>query len=349
MSPDAVVLEILTRLPAKVVGRFKVVCKEWCGLLSTQNFEKLHLYRSFLRSNQKTLVIHRLIGTIHPIDFTNGEYGPGKPITCPFYPDITCISILSHMDGLLCAWVHDTQEIFLWNPTTTAYKTLSNFISRGIFVDSTDTVAFFRDHLNDYKVIHVIRKSNAFEAHVYSRLLASWTETPFPAKVEYLDRKFCWSIGTQCGRTVYYTITQPLIQGKNVIISFDYFTGHVIELQFPQVQTNGVLETKMLTIKNDLYMIVTNGLQNRTLQLWILRQDHWINLFTPPPIPPIPERLWCSITHYVTNGKWFVMSNSRTLYEIATDMRPLEYFHSVNSLHGGVGAVYLETVVAPAI
>ncbi|XP_076919718.1 putative F-box protein At3g16210 [Bidens hawaiensis] len=328
MFPDAVVLEILTRLPTKVVGRFKLVCKEWHDLLSNRNFEKLHSYRSLLPSNQKTLVIHRLIGTVYPINFITGEYGPGKPITCPFYSDITCISILSHMDGLLCAWVHDTHELFLWNPTTTAYKRLSNSTGRGIFVDSTDTIALFKDHLNDYKVMHVIRKSNAFEAHIYSRILASWTEIPFTAKLDYLDRKFCWSIGTQCGTTIYYTITQPMIQGENVVIAFDAFSGHVTELQFPPVQTTGVLETNMLTIQDDLYMIVTNGLQNRTLQLWILRQDHWINLFTLLP-PPIPERLWCSITHYMTNGKWFVMSNSQTLYEIDTDMRPLQYFHSV--------------------
>ncbi|XP_076911312.1 F-box/kelch-repeat protein At3g23880-like [Bidens hawaiensis] len=349
MSPDAIVFEILTRLPAKAVWRFKVVCKEWCHLLSTRQFEKVHSDRSLLPSKQKTLVIRDLIATVHPIDFATAQYGPGTTITCPFYPDITGISILSHMDGLLCAWVHDTHELFLWNPTTTTYKTLSNSNGRGIFVDSTGTIAFFKDHLHDYKVMHVIRNQHAFEAHVYSRLLACWTEIPFPAKLEYLDRKFSWSTGTQCGATVYYTITQPLIRGKNVIIAFDTFSGHVTELQFPPIQTNGVLETNMLTVQDALYMFVTNGLQERTLQLWILRQDHWINVFTPPPIPPISERLWCSITHYMTNGKWFVMTNSHTLYEIDTDMRPLQYFHTVNSLDAGVGAVYLETVVAPDI
>lgn len=52
-------------------------------------------------------------------------------------------------------------------------------------------------------------------------------------------------------------------------------------------------------------------------------------------------------THGVV--KWFVMSNSHTFYEIDTDMRPLQYFHTVNSLDAGVGAVYLESVVAPDI
>ncbi|KAJ0796016.1 putative F-box domain-containing protein [Helianthus annuus] len=55
-----IVFEILTRVPAKDVGRSKSVCKQWYALLSTQDFVRMHCSRSLVSSNQRVLLIDDL-------------------------------------------------------------------------------------------------------------------------------------------------------------------------------------------------------------------------------------------------------------------------------------------------
>ncbi|KAM0012626.1 putative F-box associated interaction domain-containing protein [Helianthus debilis subsp. tardiflorus] len=221
LRAEIIVFQILTRVTAKDVGRSKTVCKECCALLSTRYFESVHSSRSFVAANQRTLMIRNLTCGVHTINFQTGEYGPETHITCPFHDDITYISILSQLDGLLCAWAQDTHQLFLWNPTTTAYKNLSTTDGLGLYIESTDTLGLYKDTLHDYKIVHVTRNTNALESHIYSRKLASWRKIPFQANVEYVQRSFFWSSGTQCGTSVYFTVCESWTSGKHVVIAFD--------------------------------------------------------------------------------------------------------------------------------
>ncbi|MFS7985728.1 hypothetical protein Hanom_Chr11g01001991 [Helianthus anomalus] len=93
-------------------------------------------------------------------------------------------------------------------------------------------------------------------------------------------------------------------------------------------------------------MFVTTGLHDMTFNLWLLRGKNWINVFSRPPTP---LSLWCGITHYMTNGNWFVMTNLGKLCEISTPMERLECFHNVTWFRNHVGTVFHETVVSPSI
>ncbi|KAF8660263.1 hypothetical protein HU200_057830 [Digitaria exilis] len=44
--PVEVITEILARLPAKSVGRFRCVSRAWCAMLSADYFVDLHLRRA---------------------------------------------------------------------------------------------------------------------------------------------------------------------------------------------------------------------------------------------------------------------------------------------------------------
>ncbi|KAI3820097.1 hypothetical protein L1987_13955 [Smallanthus sonchifolius] len=222
-------------------------------------------------------------------------------------------------------------------------------IIRELNCDSVDFIGFYKDPMNDYNVMHVRRGSVTFEAHIYSRQAASWRKIPFHVNVEYLKRSYSWSTGTQCGETVYYTVSDPGYECKNVVVAFNTVSEQAKELTFPPVKCVGAFITNFVNVRGNLHMIVTTGLHAITLELWELRGEKWVNAYSNPPIPPIPIPLWCSITHYMTNGKWFVMSDSRKLFEIPSNMERLECRYSVSYFHDQVGAVFLETVVSPAI
>ncbi|MFS8018767.1 hypothetical protein Hanom_Chr15g01395921 [Helianthus anomalus] len=70
-------------------------------------------------------------------------------------------------------------------------------------------------------------------AHVYSRQLGSWRIITFETNPEYQKRIFYWSPGTGCGDTLYFTVYECWVVGKNVVVGFDANTEEVIETSFP--------------------------------------------------------------------------------------------------------------------
>jgi hypothetical protein len=202
LSFEIIVFEILTRVPAKVVGRSRSVCKEWYRLLSTQDFAKRHCSRSYNSSNQKTLLVGNLTCTIHRINFQSMDYGPGTTVDFPFND----FSIHSHLDGLLCITLHHTQGsvLLLWNPVTGKYNHLSTDDGHGFFENMDDAIGLYIDADDDYKVLHIQRRCGVYGVFVYSRRLHSWRKIPFVTRPEYIRRRFHWSDGTLCGDTLYF-------------------------------------------------------------------------------------------------------------------------------------------------
>ncbi|MFS7981767.1 putative F-box-like domain superfamily protein [Helianthus anomalus] len=81
---DVIVYSILTRVPVKTVVQSKTVCKQWCALLSTRDFERAHSSQSSVPNNQRTLLLDGLNCHVHPMDFDSGEYGPHSVLPLPF-------------------------------------------------------------------------------------------------------------------------------------------------------------------------------------------------------------------------------------------------------------------------
>ncbi|KAJ0600972.1 putative F-box domain-containing protein [Helianthus annuus] len=157
LPTHTIVFEILTRLPAKDVGRSKSVCKQWYALLSTQDFVKIHCSRSVVSSNQRVLLIDDLTCSVRPIISNNNDYGPSSTVTFPFHHQNNDVSILSHLNGLLCVCLNHTYELLLWNPTTTAFKRLSTPDSHGFYINNLDAIGLYVDADDDYKVLHIKR------------------------------------------------------------------------------------------------------------------------------------------------------------------------------------------------
>ncbi|MFS7896303.1 putative F-box-like domain superfamily protein [Helianthus anomalus] len=113
LPTDVIISDILTRVPAKTAARSKSVCKEWCALLSTRDFEKAHCSRTLTPSNQRTLLIRDLNCHIQPMEFETADYGLQTIVLLPFQAEIRDVMILSHLDDLLCVCLQNTDKLVL--------------------------------------------------------------------------------------------------------------------------------------------------------------------------------------------------------------------------------------------
>ncbi|KAL8231627.1 hypothetical protein R6Q57_001405 [Mikania cordata] len=146
ISYELIVFEILTRVPARTVGRPKCVSKKWKALLLTPQFVKIHCSRSLIASNQRVVLVGDLTCSMHPINFQSGGHGPGTILYFPF----NNVMIYLQLDGLLCVRLNHTSELALWNPVTGSYKLLSTHDRHGFFEHNADAVRLYIDDSDNY-------------------------------------------------------------------------------------------------------------------------------------------------------------------------------------------------------
>ena len=352
LSDEIILFGILTRVPAKAVGRFKTVCKAWNASLSGNAFVKEHCSRSAIPSNQKVLLIENQTCSIHSIKFETHHYETYTSITIPFNhhsydPLLNAFSILSHLNGLLCVCDKFTSELFLWNPVTTAFKRLPHPYSNNFYNDSLDAVGLYTDTYDDFKVLYIRRRDDKIAVNLYSRSDESWREIPLTLPSEYLTTRYYWSSGTLCGGILYFTVTDSMVGGSHFMISFDVNSEQFSMISFPPIPNHGIAQFRLVNAQDKLVMFAATGYREMKIEMWLLQKDTWYRIHS---FPVISLDLWCSITHYVTNGNtWFVMAKFQKIFEIDTGMMWFDRFYPVTSWTCCDGALFTETLVSPSI
>ncbi|KAJ0832550.1 putative F-box domain-containing protein [Helianthus annuus] len=246
---DTIVFEILTRVTTKDVGRSKSVCKEWYVLLSRQDFLRVHCSHSLISSNQQVHLIDDLTCSVHPIVFQSYDYGLSSIATFLFDHQNNDVSILSHLNGLLCVCLNHTYELLLWNLTTTAFKRLSTLDSHGFYRNNLDVVGLYIDADDDYKVLHIKPRCGVLGVYVYSREVDYWRNIPFITRQEYLSPHFDWPAGTFSGGTLYFTVCECWFGGRNVVICFNVNSEQFKEIGFPPVPSTGMVHGVLVNVK----------------------------------------------------------------------------------------------------
>lgn len=119
--------EILPRLPAKSVGRFSCVCKQWKSFLSTTRFARMHLnhLNQLVTIDYKLLLLDcQPLGSFRTLDCKSLNHDSTTiHIRCvPFKGDPIVEYILASLDGLVCLASTKSSQLALWNPLTGGYK-----------------------------------------------------------------------------------------------------------------------------------------------------------------------------------------------------------------------------------
>ncbi|TVU05584.1 hypothetical protein EJB05_48752, partial [Eragrostis curvula] len=117
--PPEILLEILARLPAKSVGRFRCVSRAWFAMLSSDHFVDLHARRANRRGHPRLLL--NPVGSSYDGDVYSWRPGGAVERLMPdCFGDGTAVPLTTPCRGLILMWCTDYGGYFVCNPSTGA-------------------------------------------------------------------------------------------------------------------------------------------------------------------------------------------------------------------------------------
>ncbi|OIT03520.1 hypothetical protein A4A49_03093 [Nicotiana attenuata] len=118
---EEMIAEILSRLPAKLIGQSRCVSKQWCSILSGPQLIKAHLtFHSHKYEEEKLITVCRS-QSLHALTFNqNGNGVVSRKLDFQQQLSDNWVTVGGSCNGLVLA-VNDKQITFLINPTTLKY------------------------------------------------------------------------------------------------------------------------------------------------------------------------------------------------------------------------------------
>ncbi|XP_071933327.1 F-box/kelch-repeat protein At3g23880-like [Coffea arabica] len=248
--PTEIIIEILCRLPAKSLIRFRCVSKSWCSLIIDSNFIKKHLSqaRNPANLNLKRAMVYSS-SSIHKVWSFPLLSFPSHSIkdAVKLYPlgkRAGRIAFVEVCNGLFCIWMEG--ELFLWNPSLRQHKRLQSpvidtphEIGANSFVGVAVCAFGYDPHNDDYKLVRIIKFSGRgpvrTETKIYSLKSDSWRkiqECPYPF--------YAKSDGKFANGSIYWLIDSGEATNQaSKIISFELSTETYGELPLPDDHPNG--------------------------------------------------------------------------------------------------------------
>ncbi|KAL0787444.1 hypothetical protein Bca101_003690 [Brassica carinata] len=281
--PPEIIREILLRLPAKPIGRFRCVSKLFRSLSSDPKFAKIHLDLT-LRND----AVHRkLIVSSHNLyaldldaigkrirDLLAQELSyPLKEDPIKFDEMIKChvgenmlkpyrrnwVEIIGSSHGLVCISPCEG-ALFLYNPTTGESKRLITAAG-----EEFQTLGFgFDDLTDDYKVVKLVADGdNVLKSSVYSLKSDSWR---WIRDLSY-EHKDCFSSGVTLRGAVHWVFAN---ENQRVVLAFDFKTEEFREMLLP-----GEAEDCGHSYRN-FVVGVTNGCLCLVNSCYEVHDDVWV-------------------------------------------------------------------------
>lgn len=169
-SNDDLLTEILFRVPARSILRFKSVSKHWLWLLSHPRFTIMYDKLSISSG-----VFYRDLYV--PFDVENR----GTPIrSLDFYPDLRGIRIVQSCNGLLLCCsdkgTKRTRKYYVFNPTTKQFAVIPS-VPGGPDVRKEICfmgLAFHQTECVDYKVVCIFRDGKVCRIQIYLSNIGKW-------------------------------------------------------------------------------------------------------------------------------------------------------------------------------
>ncbi|KAL7160955.1 hypothetical protein ACSBR2_041579 [Camellia fascicularis] len=163
--PDEIMVEILQRLPAKSLIKFRSVSKSWCSLITNPNFINTHLTHSLTSNTYKNsydnlplMIVRQCVSTTHTrtehyklfID-SEDSFDECKELEFPIKSRrLHFFFAIGSVKGLFC--LHEQDRYFLWNPSIRK----SMAMPKPTVKTSMHSHGFgFDPRTNDYKLVRI--------------------------------------------------------------------------------------------------------------------------------------------------------------------------------------------------
>ncbi|XP_050220333.1 F-box/kelch-repeat protein At3g23880-like [Mercurialis annua] len=134
--PSEIMIEILSRLPAKSAVRFKCVCRSWRSLLSHSDFARKHS-TNHNNGDVNSFLLFNGASSYRRAEFSwsNGkkdgekllESATMRPINDKLHAEVKSFEkaqIMNSCDGILCLVLLVERTVVLWNPCINEYLSL---------------------------------------------------------------------------------------------------------------------------------------------------------------------------------------------------------------------------------
>nr|XP_043638274.1 putative F-box protein At2g02030 [Erigeron canadensis] len=304
ISPNDIIdYEILPRLPAKSVCRFKSVSKQWKRSLSSHIFGKMHQFHHINNNIQKT---YKLLLLDKPRVDCGEPLNDGSSGTVGFNlleeADPRFDMVLASLDGLVCvASSKIVNSLALWNPLTRACYKLPPHPKKHFFPyhPRLDVIGFYSDSSNDYKLLYLVSETaTSNEAYIYSQTLNSWRKIEFVIG-NYGEPYFYynWSQATLCDQSLYFSVRrfhlESLKNDHDCIICFDGNTEDSRIIQFPPLPSGATCpHSSLVVIDGCIHLCVayytTDYVMFKRGNMWkLINGDSWVEVafFPGAPVP----------------------------------------------------------------
>ncbi|KAL1080287.1 hypothetical protein V6Z11_D10G283300 [Gossypium hirsutum] len=371
--PEALVMEILSKLPVKSLTRFNCVCKYWCSSFRTPHFISNN-YQNNLENNNLNLLLSRCDGNTFQRYFSQlsnekyQNYIVKQNIHLPFFRnDLPYVYGACH--GLLCLLDPLKDKAAIWNPSTREFKILppssiqrppyfSPFEETYLTLDdvSFDHASFgFDSKTDDYKVIRFVTLTfiNSeeqyphphfmYQVELYSLRSNSWQEIPCP---DYKPTGTTLGNNYVDGICYWKTETGAYLDFRGLILSFDMGNEKFSILPIPEfVGSFPEYFVNLLVFNGSLGAIVypTEGIDT-SFDLWVTSEGVWTKQFNIKSISGVVRPLG-----FGKNGDLFLRDTNDEvlLFDASTQELKelqintyLDHFRFTISLHA-----YLESLV----
>ncbi|XP_048133139.1 F-box/kelch-repeat protein At3g23880-like [Rhodamnia argentea] len=343
---EDIIIDILSRLPAKSLMRFKCVSKRWLSLISDQCFAKLHLQmlsletvapsQKIIKSNPLQIIDYEALDNDEVNDHVvveSHDLGRDEPW-----------GLAGSCHGLVSLAVYN--GFLVYNPTTRESRKLpaSNVVAtyecfHGFgYISTTD----------DYKLVHgafFAADDGSVECvlEIFSLRYGSWRRVP-SKDVPLLDR-----VGIYLNGAVHWIVDRGSgYRTERAIIPFGLAT-ETFEEAIPIPKVEGVLFEGVVIHEGCLLICDVTSI---SFEAWVMneygKKESWTRLFSIP-IDGFPDHNFYVIPiAYTRSGKIvFQIDVSEMILFNPKDGTyknyPIEEHHNVES------AIYMETLVSPYI
>ncbi|XP_057963868.1 F-box protein CPR1 [Malania oleifera] len=290
--PCEVIVDILLRLPAKVLARYRSVSKLWRFLIDDPKFIELHLKHSGKISSNLSLIIKSWYLYIADFD----SLSVATEIKHPLNEVRGGTEAFGSCNGLIGV-CNSEKDIALWNPSTGMYQKLAVAayeLPGDIEICRYTFYGFGHDPVSDdYKVVRMIQfaseNGDLFSAQVkvFSLKSNSWREIKgFPDYVRYMFQPYYYlfyrrGYGTFAGGALHWVAPAVLESpSTNLIVAFDLKLERFGLVQQPD-RSNGIFQLDVGVLDGCLCM--SCNYQNDYVDVWVMKEygvrDSWTNLF----------------------------------------------------------------------
>ncbi|PPR84296.1 hypothetical protein GOBAR_AA36418 [Gossypium barbadense] len=306
--PEALVMEILSKLPLKSLTRFNCVCKYWCSFFQTPHFISKH-YHNNVKSNNLNLVLQRhdhgtaSMPYFSQISVEKDENFLGKQnIRFPFFKNQ-----LPYVYGAQFKILPPSSA---QRPTYLGHTYACVYFNHGAFV--------FDSKADDYKFIRFVTLSfvnteyeNAFaenmsQVELYSLKCDSWKEISSP---NYTPCGLNWGDNYLDGICYWETKMGYYPDEKEMILSFDMANEKFSVSPIPKFfesYPEHYIQVLVFNKSLGVFAYPVEGI-DKSFNLWVMNEGIRTQQFSIESIPGVFNVLgWLGINTYMEHHQHYI-------------------------------------------